>query len=379
MSEIEIRKVSSSRERRKFLLFPWRIYRDDPLWVPPLLPEWEKTIDPKRGAFFKRGEAECFIAWREGQPVGTICAAEDQVGNRLTGMQDCMWGFFECLQDYSVAEALWRHAVEWGRQRGLKALYGPFNLDYEDSYGILVEGRDRPPVMLCGHTPPYYQDYVERFGFEPGRAQNIAYAVPVEEETEEFHRMGRIAERVRKLGRFTLRTPDFERWEEEIDPLLGLMNASLAHLQGHIPWQRETLRALLAPFKDFADPDLVLFAEEEGRMIGFFPGIPNLNEALMHANGLRYPWDYLKAWWYMRRQPECLTIKSVLVPPEYWGSGVAVLMFDEMLKRVRAKGYKWVDLSLTSVDNPKTPMLAERMGGRVYKRYQVYRYWFDQQ
>jgi hypothetical protein len=97
----------------------------------------------------------------------------------------------------------------------------------------------------------------------------------------------------------------------------------------------------------------------------------------MHANGLRRPWDYAGLWWHMRRQPACLTIKSVLVPPEHWGSGVAVLLFDEMAKRGFARGYRWADLSLTSEDNPNTPRLAARLGATIYKRYRVYRLPFN--
>jgi GNAT superfamily N-acetyltransferase len=107
--------------------------------------------------------------------------------------------------------------------------------------------------------------------------------------------------------------------------------------------------------------------------VGWFPGLPNLNEALIDANGLRRPWDYARLWWRMRQPYESMTIKSVLVLPEYWDTGVALLMFDEMDRRARAKGYRWADLSLTSEDNPRTPQLAERMGARVYKRYRVYR------
>jgi len=107
--------------------------------------------------------------------------------------------------------------------------------------------------------------------------------------------------------------------------------------------------------------------------VGWFPGLPNLNEPFQRADGLRYPWDYLKLWWHMRRQPECLAVKSVLVSPEYWGTGVSVLLFDELARRAKAKGFKWVDMSLTSEDNPNTPVLAERMGARIYKRYRVYR------
>jgi len=108
-------------------------------------------------------------------------------------------------------------------------------------------------------------------------------------------------------------------------------------------------------------------------VVGFFPALPNFNEILIHLNGLRYPWDYLKALRYARRKPKSAAIKSVLVLPEYWGSGVAIMLFAEMINRLRAAGYAWVDMSLTSDDNPRTPALAERVGAQVYKRYQVYR------
>jgi GNAT superfamily N-acetyltransferase len=171
-----------------------------------------------------------------------------------------------------------------------------------------------------------------------------------------------------------VRGADLDRWTDEIDRVYHLINRSLEHLPGHIPWQRDVLQAELEAFRPFVDPELVLFAETaEGETVGWFPGIPNLNEALIHVNGLRYPWNYLQMLYYIRRQPECLSIKSVLVPPEYWDTGVAVLLFDEMAKRASAKGYKWVDLSLTSDDNPRTPLLAEHMGAKIYKRYRVYR------
>ena len=158
-----------------------------------------------------------------------------------------------------------------------------------------------------------------------------------------------------------------------MDIVYELINPCLQHLPGHEPWQPEALQKLMAPFVELADPDLILFAEYEGKPIGFFPAIPNFNEVLIHLNGLRYPWDYLRAAYYSRKKPKSASIKSVLVLPEYWGSGVAILLFAEMVKRLMASGYEWVDLSITSDDNPRTPILAERMGAEVYKRYQVYR------
>ena len=373
MSQIEVRPIRTARERRVFLTFPWRIYRDDPLWVPPLLPERAKVIDPQRGAFFKRGEADFFVAWRDGQPVGTICAAEDKFANQHRQRRECVFGFFEYVDDDDVPAALVRRVIEWARQRDLNALFGPFNLDYEDSYGVLIEGRDRPPALLCGHTPPYYQDFMERFGFQPARGDNLAYATSIDDDTPQWRRLHRLAERARKRGGVTIRGADLDHLDDEIDNIHHLLNVALAHLPDHIGWHRDALESLLQPFLAIADPELVLFAEVNGTAVGWFPGLPNLNEAFYHANGLRYPWDYARLWYHMRRQPECLAVKSALILPEYWGTSVGVLLFDELAQRAKAKGYKWVDLSLTSADNPNTPVLADRMGAKLYKRYRVYR------
>ncbi|HQE92955.1 MAG TPA: GNAT family N-acetyltransferase [Anaerolineae bacterium] len=370
---IFIKPVQTTQDRRTFLTFPWRIYRDDPLWVPPLLPERARAVVKRQGPFFERGSVEFFIAWREGQPVGTICLAEDTPTNAARGTRECVFGFFECVEDYTVAEALLDYAAGWARQHHLDALFGPFNLDYEDGYGILVEGRDRPPVLLCGHTPPYYRTFVERYGFVPARATNVAYAFDLAVEHPTLQRLARLADKVRRRGDIVVRGADLSQWDAEVDRVHELLTTSLTHLDDYIPWSRASVTALVEPFSQIADPDLVLFAEVNGDNAGWFAGVPNVNEALIHANGLRYPWNYAQLWLALRHRPQCLAVKSLLVKPSYWKTGVAVLLFDEMVKRARAKGYTWIDLSLTSADNPDTPVLAERMGAKLYKQYQVYR------
>jgi len=372
MNPIEIRKVESGKELHRFLTFPWKIYRDDPLWVPPILKDRYKIVNPERGVFFQRGTAEFFNAYRGRELVGTISTAIDFKANKAVNKKDCVFGFFECVQDWDAAKALFDHAAEWAKTHEQNRLYGPFNLDYEDGYGILIEGRDRPPVLLCGHTTDYYQGFVERYGFTPGRGDNLAFMRDLREDVEGLEQVHAFAERVRRRKKFTVRHADFSRWEAEVDHVFDLINPSLKHLYGHVPWRREALRELMAPFVEIADPELILFAELDGKPVGFFPAIPNFNEALIHANGLRYSWDYVSAWLHTRKRPRSAAIKSVLVLPEYWGSGVAILMFSEMVKKLLAKGYDWVDLSLTSADNPRTPALAERLGARIYKRYRVY-------
>ncbi len=368
---INVLPVRTPQEKRVFLTFPWKIFQNDPFWVPPLLPDLVERTDPRRGLFFRRGgEAEFFIAWRDGQPVGTICAAEDRPFNLERGARECIFGFFHFIEDYAVMEALLNCARTWAQARGLETLAGPFHLDYEDGYGILVEGRDRPPALMCGHTPPYYLDFVERYGLQPIRGDNLAYAFDLANPA--LDNLSRMAERVRARKGFTVRSGDMVHWQDELEHIYQLLNRCMRHLPDYRPWPREVVFNNLAPFRKIADPDLILFAQTGDEVIGWLPGLPNLNEAFIHADGLRRPWDYLKLLWYMRQKPRCLTLKSVLVLPEYWGSGLAILLFDEMAKRARAHGYHWIDGSLTSADNPRTPAIAERLGGKLYKRYRVF-------
>jgi GNAT superfamily N-acetyltransferase len=371
MSAIQVLPIRSSRERRTFLNFPWKIYGGDPLWVPPLIPQRSRTIDPRYGPFFKRGEADFFIAWRDGEAVGTISAAEDPPTNARRKKHECMFGFFEYVNDDEVAGALVERVIRWARIRGLDELYGPFNLDYEDSYGVLLEGRDHPPALLCGHSPSYYQHFMDRYGFQPTRGDNIAFAIYPD--APQLPRLSRIADKLRSRGRIAVRGANLAQFQEEVDKVHFLLNASLVHLPDHIGWHRDAVEATLGQFRTIADPELVLFAEVEGEAVGWLAGIPNLNEHFAHANGLRYPWNYVNLWLRMHRQPACLCIKSIAVLPQYWNRGVAIVMLDELMKRALAKGYQWADLSITSEDNPNTPLLAQHMGAKIYKRYRVYK------
>src|SRR4030043_1228487 len=119
MSNIEILPVETTSQRRRFVTFPWQIYRNDPLWVPPLVTERLKFITPDTGVFFKRGVAEFFIALKDGKPAGTICCADDRETNAARGLRDCMIGFFECVADPQVAQALFDHARRGARTQGL--------------------------------------------------------------------------------------------------------------------------------------------------------------------------------------------------------------------------------------------------------------------
>jgi GNAT superfamily N-acetyltransferase len=337
--------------------------------VPPILSERVKTTDPLQGIFFKNGYADFFCAWKNGNPVGTICCSHEIGGDP----RECSIGFFDCIEEYEVAEALFQHAEIWAREHKLTMVCGTYNLDREDGRGILVEGYDRPPVILCGHNPPYYSKFFERFGFGKRHDDGLAYAAKLDPHDPKIQRLYRLADIVRKRKNFTIRNVNMEDLNNELERVLILQNRALEHLAGFVPYTLEAISAMLLPLKDLADPELILFVEADGKSVGWFPAIQNLNEILIHINGLRYPWDYITALRYKNLKPKGLSIKSVAVLPEYWDTGAAILLFSEMTKRAIAKGYQWADLSLTGEDNPDTFDLAHHMGAEIYKRYRFYK------
>ncbi len=370
---VEVSPVRGRRDRRAFLAFPYRLYAGDAIWSPPLYPERRDAVDPRMGEFFRHGEAELFVARSGGRIVGTICAAEDFAANEACSRKDCLFGFLEYVEDFEVARALIGAASAWGRERGLETLFGPNNLDYENSYGVLVAGRDRPPTLLCGHSPPYYLPFMEAMGFEASRDDNVALEIRLDEPLRDRERLARVARVAAARSGIAIRGADFARIEDEIDRVHDLMNRSLARLQGFLPVPRSAVEALVRPFVDIADPELVLFAERGGETVGFMPAIPDANEAFARLGGLRYPWQYLGLPFALGMKTSCVSVKSVLVPPEHWRTGVGVVLMAELYRRLEGRGYSWLDLSLTSAENPNTIPLARRFGAREYKRYRVFR------
>jgi len=372
----EFRQMVTRREREEFLTFPWKIYKDDPVWVPPQMPELRKRIDPKKGTFFNRGVAEFYLVERDGEAVGRFSVGIDRAANESVNKKEALIGFFECIEDYRVAEHIFQFCQQWAKEHGMETIYGPFHLDVEDAYGIVVKGWDQPQVVLCGHTPPYYLDYFERYGWELGRPDNIAMRIDLDKPRPEFEMLHNMAEKMRQSGTYSVRAADFSRWDEEIDVLHKLLNGSLAHLDGHIPWTRDAVVQLVTPFRQIADPEMLLFAVDNttGETIGFLPATPNMNEHFQKHNGLRYWWNWLGFLLDYKKPTDCLTGKSVLMLPDYWGSGAAILMFDEMIRRIQENTTStWIDLSLTAINNPQTPKLGRKLGAYIYRQYRIFR------
>ena len=180
-----------------------------------------------------------------------------------------------------------------------------------------------------------------------------------------------VAEVARRRNKVTIRKVDLTRWEEEVATACHIFNVTLTHLPDHVPLTEAEFRRIADQMRAFLDPDLALFAEVDGRPVGFCVSLPDINRTLIHLNGRLFPLGWLKLWWYTRRI-DVVSFKLMGVLEEYRRRGIDALLYLESIRAVFAKGYQWLDGSLTSEYNTIVNYLAQRMGATAYKHYRIY-------
>jgi GNAT superfamily N-acetyltransferase len=374
MSSIHIQSVTAQRDLRAFVKFPWRVYRDDPNWVPPLISERLEYLDPDRGPFYEHAEAALFVARQGRQVVGTIAPFVDHRLIERLGRPEGGFGFFEVIEDYAVAERLLDTACEWLRARDMGLVRGPTSFTDNECPGVLLDGADCPPVMLEAHTPPYYKDFLERYGMEKDHDLFAwrAFRSQIGEELKNIPpELSRVADVARKMANVTIRSMRPENWDEEISTAHYLFNTTLFDLSERAPMTEAEFRRIAEQIRPFLDPDLALFAEVEGKSVGFCVAVPDINRVLIHLNGRLFPLGWLKLRRYMR-QIDVVTFKLMGILQEYRRRGIDALLYMEAVKAVFDKGYEWLDGSLTSERNTMINLIAHRLGAERYKHYRLY-------
>ncbi len=319
---ITIQPVRTDTDRRQFYKFAFRVYRSDPNWVPHLWPAKKAYLD-KKAAFFDYGEGDFWLAKCNGEILGTLGTAIDHARNRGMNWKAGIFGFFEVLPDrYDAAKAMWDFACDWSRQRGLDQLQGPYSFSGEDDYGFMVQGCDTAPSVMMGHTLPCYAEFADRYGFNK-IYENVAYRIDLEGKGLEklLAAVIRIAERARRRHGSSVRIPQMKDWDAEVENLWRIYNTSLAALPEFSPMELSAFREQAAGLKQIIDPELVFIAEEDGKPVGFALGLPNVAEALKHANGLQYPWDYLRLAVAMKHIKSA-SFKIMAMDPAVWGHGL---------------------------------------------------------
>jgi GNAT superfamily N-acetyltransferase len=371
---VVVRQITSRSQRAAFVKFPWRVYKGDKNWVPPLISDQLEYLDPEKNKYFAQAEVALLAAYQGKKAVGTIAPFVNHYFVEQTGENVGGFGFFEVIQDYEVAKALFDAACEWQRRHNIPLMRGPTNFGDNDSPGILIGGEDCPPVMLEAHSPPYYQDFFERYGFEKDHDLYAwrAFREQVGDELEKIPAdLNKVAEAARKASKVTIRKVRMDHWDEEIDIAVTLFNATLKHLPDFAPTTREEFGRLAGKVRDFLDPDLALFAEVDGKPIGFAIAVPDINQVLIHLNGRLFPFNWLMVKHWIS-QINVASFKLMGLLEEYRHRGIDAILYLEVVKAIFRKGYLWLDGSVTSEFNPAVNLLASRLGAQRFKHYRIY-------
>jgi GNAT superfamily N-acetyltransferase len=371
---ISIDRVGSRGDLMDFIRFPWKVYRGDPNWVPPLISERLKRLDPNRNPFFEQAQVEYFVARRDRELVGTVAAFVDHRSNERLGVNMGGFGFFEVIEEYEVAQALLDAVGERVREWGMDGFGGPTNFGRNDEPGFLVMETDMPPALLEAHTPLYYAEFAERYGMVK-RSDFYAWRVSLADLGPNLEKLPqqllRVFEATAKRGGVVIRKVRMTEWDSEIEIARQLFNTTLTHLPDHVPMDRETWGHFANQMRTFLDPDLALIAEVDGQHVGFLVCFPDINRVLIHLDGRMFPFGWLKMLWYSRRI-DVVSFKLFGLLEQYRRRGIDVLLYLQAVREAAAKGYRWLDGSLTSEDNPTVVRLAERLGAERYKHYRLF-------
>jgi GNAT superfamily N-acetyltransferase len=372
VSEIKVSQVRSRKDRDSFIKFPWKIYRDDPAWVPPLIIERKAFLDRRRHPFYKHGDATLFLAKRNGEVVGRIMASEDPNYNSLHQSNVGCFGLFDCIKNNEVADVLFRAAADWLRGKGRNGIMGP--IDYSTNYvcGLLIDGFQHPPTLLTAHNPPYYADLIEQCGFTKAKDW---YAWWFSQAPAAAERLRTIASaRADKHG-VRIRPVNLKDIAGEGQRIRAIYNQAWEKNWGFVPFTEAEMEHMAKEMKPILVPPGTLIAEIGNEPVGFVIGVPDINVALRHINGrlttFGLPIGLLKLLYY-RTKIRTGRLVALGVVEKYRRAGIAEMLVLQVMDEAFKRGFTG-ELSMTLEDNVMVNRFIEAMGAARYKTYRIYR------
>jgi len=366
---IEILQVKNNKDLKKFIKFPWKIYINDKNWVPPLISEVKKHLDKKKNPFFEHAEAEYFLAFKNGKLAGRIAAVINHRHNEFHNENTGFFGFFECIKDQDTANVLFDTVKKMLKERNLDVIRGPMNFSTNDECGLLIDGFDKPPVIMMTHNPPYYKELIENYGFK--KAMDL-YAYYIDN-PKPPDKLKRGAELIKKRKKILIRSLNMKRFNEEIETIKQLYNSAWEKNWGFVPFTENEINHMADSLKSIVDSHLVLIAEIEGEPIGFSLTLPNINQALRKINGKLFPFGLIKLLYYFRKINE-VRVLLMGVKKKYRKIGIDTLFIYETFKIGTGKGYNRGEMSWILENNLVMNNIMINLGAKRYKTYRIFDY-----
>lgn len=370
MSKIEVVEVESSSQLNKFIEYPNKLYKDDENYVAPLTMERKEFFDFKRNPFYKFAKVKLFLAMNGSEVVGRIATCVNYHHNDYHKEDIGSFGFFDCPDDYEIASLLLKVAMITLKKEGVEKMRGPLNFSTNHECGFLVEGFDSPPMVMMTYNKPYLPKLAEKFGLK--KVMDLL-ALKMTKEDPIPERMQTIVDRMAKRSKITIRPLKMSDFDNEIKLAMDVYNQAWQYNWGFVPMDEEEFVFTAKNLKQIVDPDLVLFAEYEGKPIAFVLAIPDVNMALKYLKGSLFPFGLTKLMWHTKISNKVKNIRIVTfgIIPEFQKRGVDSLLFVNIYNAGIGKGYVDAELSWILETNEMMLRSADQMGAKPYKRYRI--------
>ena len=379
MTEIAIRPVTSKADKKAFVELPYRLYANDPNWVPPLKQDVYSLITPGKNPWFGHGEAQLFLAEQGGRVIGRISAHIDHLAlaqpvEQGMGPGVGNWGLFEA-EDAGVAAALLATAETWLREKGMVRSLGPLSLSVWDEPGLLVQGFDHPPTVLMGHDNPAYQSWIEAAGYA-GVKDLYTYAIPIDREFPPL--VQRIVQSGERNDRIVIRRVDKRNFKAEAALILAILNDAWSDNWGFVPFTDAEVAYAGKTLKPVVYEDLIRIAEVDGDPVAFMMTLPDLNEQIAGFGGALFPFNWAKLLWWLRA-PKVTTMRVPLMgvvkklQSTRMASQLAFMLVSYIREDAKAKfGATRGEFGWVLEDNGPMRSVGEAINGEINKIYRIY-------
>ncbi len=372
MSTIVIKPVATRREQKQFLLLPWKLYRGDPNWIPPLRLNQKELVGYARHPFYDDADIQTFLAYRDGKPCGRVAALVNHAHNRQYGDNRGFFGFFESIDDQEVAGGLFDAAKAWFAGRGVFAIRGPANPSLNYECGLLVEGFDVPPTFMMTYNPPYYERLILDWGF--AKTQDLySFWGHIDMLGGLDKKLAFIVQEATRRFRITTRRLDKSRFSEEVFTFVDIYNKSLVKTWGFVPLSPGEMEHQRDGLKHLIVPEMTTIAEVDGKPIGAVFGLLDYNPRIKASDGRLFPLGFLRLM-FNRRAIKKVRLISTNVVPEYQAWGVGVVLLNRLVPDILAWGIQEVEFSWVLESNHLSRKTLERGGAIRDKVYRMYDY-----
>lgn len=358
------------KEKEIFIRFPWKIYTDNSYWVPPLLLDMRSILNVDKHPFYEFGSIQGFMAFKNGEAVGRIAAIDNPRFNNYQKKTIGFWGFFECINDQGVANALFDSVCEWAKLNDYPIMHGPASPSNNYDYGLLVEGFNESPRIFMSYNPIYYFDLVEAYGFR--KVMGLSAYKLNKENTLKNPILIRAKNFIKTQEKVEIRYFNKKNFKQDILLFKELYYNVFKSNTDFVPMTDKELDLMAGNLKILAIEKLLPFlVSETGELIGFAMAVPDYNQILKSFKGKLFPFNFLKLF-SERKKIKWIRVILLGILPKFHNQGYGAILYEDIFKNASGLGFEFCECSWILEDNKRMNKNLELMNGELYKRYNVY-------